>query len=267
MNTDDYSIGDVVYVFDIVRQFITEAIITKIGINKEKQPVVDLVIKVDTIITMQNVDANFIFKSYQDCFNSAMELIRNRIITNSTTRCSTQTPHVMRFGEWDPLNKLIKEHLSGKKDLIGVEIGSYQGESTEIFLKSGVFKTLYCIDPWKGDYDPLDVASNTKAITKAEENFDNKFKDNSVIKKIKAMSSDAVSKFEDESLDFLYVDGNHQLEAVKEDLKNYVPKVKKGGIIAGHDYNGDSVIIAVNDFFGKEPEYIYPDTSWLYIKK
>lgn len=267
MDNDDYSIGDVVYVFDGEKQFITEAVITKISLNKDKRPIVDLVVKLDTIITLNNIDANFIFKNYQDCINHALEIVTNRILSNSITRCAIQTPHVMRFGEWDPLTKLIKEHLIGKKDLIGVEIGSYQGESTEIFLKSGVFKTLYCIDPWKGDYDPLDVASNTKTIIKAEKKFDEKFKDNNIIKKVKALSSDAVTNFEDESLDFLYIDGNHQFEAVKEDLKNYVPKVKKGGIVAGHDYVGAFVPKAVDEFFGKKPEYLYQDTSWLYIKK
>ena len=48
----------------------------------------------------------------------------------------------------DPLNQLVNDFLVGKNNLIGIEIGSYRGESTEIFLKSNAFKKLYCIDPW-----------------------------------------------------------------------------------------------------------------------
>jgi predicted O-methyltransferase YrrM len=47
-------------------------------------------------------------------------------------------------------------------------------------------------------------------------------------------SSDAVHDLPDD-IDFLYIDGNHQYEYAKEDMNNYYPKVKRGGILAGHD--------------------------------
>jgi glycosyltransferase involved in cell wall biosynthesis len=46
----------------------------------------------------------------------------------------------------------------------------------------------------------------------------------------------AVTDFADESLDFVYIDGNHQLKYVVEDIVEWTKKIKKGGIIAGHDY-------------------------------
>ncbi|GAI57889.1 unnamed protein product [marine sediment metagenome] len=49
------------------------------------------------------------------------------------------------------------------------------------------------------------------------------------------MSADAVNLIPD-NLDFVYIDGNHAYEFVKEDIKNYWPKVKKGGVFGGHDY-------------------------------
>ena len=65
-------------------------------------------------------------------------------------------------------------------------------------------------------------------------------------------------------------DGNHQYEFVKKDLINYVPKIKKGGIIAGHDYGGNPHTIgtkrAIDEFFENPPLKVYKDTSWLYIK-
>jgi hypothetical protein len=52
-----------------------------------------------------------------------------------------------------------------------------------------------------------------------------------------------------EGLDFVYIDGNHDYEYVKNDIANYFPKVKKGGVIGGNDFNcGNGVIHAVTEF-------------------
>jgi len=55
-------------------------------------------------------------------------------------------------------------------------------------------------------------------------------------------SDDAVEYFEDESLDFIFIDGLHTYEQVLKDCINYYPKIKKNGLFAGHDY---SAIIGV----------------------
>jgi hypothetical protein len=47
---------------------------------------------------------------------------------------------------------------------------------------------------------------------------------------------EAAEMFRDESLDFVYIDGNHQFKYVAEDLATWSSKLKKGGILAGHDY-------------------------------
>ena len=172
----------------------------------------------------------------------------------------------MRKQNNDGLNELVKDVLNDKKDLIGIEIGSYRGESTEIFLKSNAFKKLYCIDPWEPGYDPFDAAGS-KEIVLAEKEFDEKFRDNNIIVKLKFKSSDIPDLFLNESIDFIYIDANHQYKFVKEDIINYLPKIKIGGIISGHDYDWAGPRNAVNDYFKKPPVKIYPDNSWLYIKE
>ena len=71
---------------------------------------------------------------------------------------------------------------------------------------------------------------------------------------IKAKTEDAAKYIPDNSLDICFIDAAHDYTNVTNDIKNYLPKVKKGGIICGHDYDNDhiEVIKAVNDFFGKE---------------
>ncbi len=93
------------------------------------------------------------------------------------------------------------------------------------------------------------------------------------VKFIRKFSEDAIGHIEDESLDFLYMDGNHQYEFVKKDIELYYPKIKKGGVIGGHDYTsspetereGFGVFKAVNEFFKKKQISFY-GTDWWIIK-
>lgn len=76
------------------------------------------------------------------------------------------------------------------------------------------------------------------------------------------------NKFKDDFFDFIFIDGNHEYEYVKSDLSNFYPKLKSGGIFAGHDYTEDcGVPIAVNEFAEQNKKNIeIIDTSWLLIK-
>jgi predicted O-methyltransferase YrrM len=67
-------------------------------------------------------------------------------------------------------------------------------------------------------------------------------------------SFDRAKDFKDESIDFVFIDANHTYEYVKRDIEAYLPKMKKGSIMAGHDYNMShpGVIQAVNEAFIEE---------------
>jgi hypothetical protein len=115
-------------------------------------------------------------------------------------------------------------------------------------------------------YEERDEAS-FQAI-EAEQVFDEKFKNEPRIVKIKKMSNEAYKDIPDESLDFIYIDGCHKYENVLEDLTNFYPKIKKGGFISGHDWNyyWDGVIQAVMEYFKRQPITVYQDSSWIYRK-
>lgn len=140
---------------------------------------------------------------------------------------------------------------------VGVEIGSYAGESAEIFVKTGKFKTLVCVDPW-----PLTRAHLRMA--EGEQEFDEVCARHPEIRKLKERSLVAAAMFEDTSFDFGYIDANHAYEFVRPDIVAWLPKIKPGGILAGHDYSPrfDGVRRAVNEIFGK-PERVFCDTSWM----
>ena len=116
---------------------------------------------------------------------------------------------------------------------VGAEIGVYKGEFSEKFCKAGL--TLYAIDPWRiyKDYgNPRGQArldfqyEHTQRVLSPYPNA----------KIIRKTSMEAINDFEDESLDFVYIDGNHEFRYIAEDLYEWAKKVKKGGIVAGHDY-------------------------------
>jgi hypothetical protein len=143
-----------------------------------------------------------------------------------------------------------------------VEIGSYVGDSSEIFAQH--FNQVICIDPFINGYDKNDAASYQYRMRIIENQFDELCSRYSNIRKLKMKSNEAVNLFEDKSIAIAYIDAIHTREGVKNDIKLWLPKIKKGGFITGHDYQGKfpGVIKAVNELLGK-PDKIFPDTSWV----
>lgn len=161
----------------------------------------------------------------------------------------------------------------------GIEIGVERGLYSESILSNSHILKLYLCDPWKhlDDYNDINNTDDNIQEQKLAETIArlNRFKDRLEI--LRMLSQDATKLFYDESLDFVYIDGNHKYEYVLEDIESWYPKVRNGGIIAGHDFlNGDipnagkfGVRQAVTEFFKYAPcVYItaenYP--SWYVIK-
>ena len=113
---------------------------------------------------------------------------------------------------------------------IGAEIGVNTGRFSHILLKSMVDGKLILVDPW-GPYDncTIDMAESHYQATL------NRLKDYNIITK-RMPSMQAVEEVEDKSLDFVYIDGLHDFNNAAMDIIKWVPKVKSGGIVSGHDY-------------------------------
>ena len=54
---------------------------------------------------------------------------------------------------------------------------------------------------------------------------------------IRKTSLDVVKEFSDESLDFIFLDASHDFDSVFADISSWFPKIKKGGIFMGHDWD------------------------------
>ncbi len=151
------------------------------------------------------------------------------------------------------LKDMINENLN--KDCIVCEIGSFAGISSELFAIN--VKKLYCIDNWD-----INQIYGSDLIRIAENHFDNMIKNYNNIIKIKKKSEDTFSNFPDEYFDLVYIDGSHEYNDVKNDILNWLPKVKRDGIISGHDYY-DDVKKAVDEIFNNINIKTYSDSSWV----
>ena len=74
----------------------------------------------------------------------------------------------------------------------------------------------------------------------------------------------AAATYPDQSLDFVFLDADHDYESVKADIAAWLPKVKPGGILAGHDYmcGWPGVDRAVAEAFNA---VTFQDNSWMVI--
>lgn len=171
------------------------------------------------------------------------------------------------------LESLCEKYL--RPNSVVIEIGSYAGESAEIFLKSGKVSTIFCIDPWENGYDNSDESSFKAPMDFVESIFDEKTKPfGEKVIKLKMPAEQAYSLIDNDLADLVYLDGEHSYEANEKYLNLYNQKLKNNGYMCGHDWGfgelgktGHSQTEAIRLFFGSEPIEVFPDNSWVYKKK
>lgn len=154
----------------------------------------------------------------------------------------------MRLTYWN--RDVLMQNMATCGFTVGAELGVREGLSALEFCKNLPGLHLLCVDPW-ADWpqhkdmrrypgEPLQFLAEAKERLSG---YDCEF--------IQARSQDAVVNVPDESLDFVYIDGDHTFDGTMLDLILWSPKVKKGGIVAGHDYvhhGYNGVIPAVNAY-------------------
>lgn len=142
--------------------------------------------------------------------------------------------------------KFLQKYFENKKNLVGVEIGVNTGKHAFCMLYHIPLKKLYLIDPFLdyNEYKNMDRQFiETKNLLKKYENK---------TEFIRKTSNEAINSIPD-NLDFVYIDGNHEYDFVKEDIKLYHKKLKEGGVLCGHDFDADhrGVVKAVCEFSDK----------------
>ena len=141
-----------------------------------------------------------------------------------------------------------------------VEIGSYSGEGTVVIAK--YFKDVLAVDPWLNGYDINDVASQQCPMKFVFEAFQERTTPLGNVLYSRGKSLDALQFFKDGELDLVYIDGDHRYEGVLADLNGWKPKLRAGGIMAGHDWSFKAVQKALVEVFKDKEAVLFQGNSW-----
>jgi len=144
---------------------------------------------------------------------------------------------------------------------VGAEIGVESGRYSRDLCKCNPRAKIYLVDSWtayRGYREHVTQAKLDSFYDKVQERLA-AFGNYEIVRKF---SMDAVKDFADESLDFVYIDANHGFEFVAQDIGFWSRKVKRGGIVSGHDYirrSGVHVVQAVHGYvycYGIKPWFL-----------
>jgi len=175
---------------------------------------------------------------------------------------------------WDELAR----RLPADRPVVGAEIGVWKGDMAKRMLARCPNLTLYMVDSWTafepgtrsyGSFSTKHVASQEsmdKCLAKARETT--AFAGSRAFI-VKSDSVAAAEGFADGALDFVFIDARHTYEGCRQDIEAWYPKVKRGGLVCGHDYAHPDpqfeVTRAVDEFFGRKPE-TGDDYTWFVTK-
>ena len=134
---------------------------------------------------------------------------------------------------WHAVERLLKN----KAPLFGAEVGVKEGRFISYLLAQFPELTMYAVDAWEDQpdgietYEEWDWGSIYRDYRKKTAPYRNR------VRELWLYSVEASKKIEDQSLDFVFIDAQHDYESVKQDIQLWRPKVKPGGLLCGHDYD------------------------------
>lgn len=136
-------------------------------------------------------------------------------------------------------NELGDVLVANRLNKIGVEIGTHRAVYAKCILDRwpGI---LHCVDPWFNPegYDQATLLDGSNGDRQEDEKVAKRTLNPYGRRAIRhfTISSKALSLFADNSLDFVYIDGDHRQEHFRFDLHHWYMKVRPTGMIAGHDW-------------------------------
>jgi len=165
-------------------------------------------------------------------------------------------PAFLKHDHRDGLLRRLPRHS------IGAEIGVYQGEFSALVLRRLRPAHLYLIDPWQCRQESVYRSGWYGADHTTQTDLDAMYQSvrhrftGPRVSVHRKTSEEMVDYFPNSHLDWVYVDGDHQFEAVEKDFALYLPKLKPGGYLCGDDYDNpgwwqDGVTRAVQNFLGR----------------
>ena len=172
--------------------------------------------------------------------------------------------------------------FAGLKYRTGAEIGTARGSYAITLSINNPKCKLYCVDAWE-TYIGLNDYTDQGVLNEYYSAARHRLKQYKNVEIINALSMDAVKQFDDGSLDYVYIDANHEFPYVAEDVFYWSQKVRSGGIVSGHDYLNTprqdgmvqvrEVVNAYTEAFNIEPWFVVDKCtlnragSWFWVKQ
>lgn len=150
----------------------------------------------------------------------------NRVISEKIPKYNLKSEHVKNLKVLADRQELLKYLPQGG---IVAELGVDQGDYSEIIYKLNKPQKLHLIDVW----------GSNRYNKQKQELVERKFSSPISKKEVEinlGLSTEVVNEFKDEYFDWIYIDTDHSYKMTKQELELWFPKVKQGGIIAGHDF-------------------------------
>lgn len=163
---------------------------------------------------------------------------------------------------------------------VGAEIGVFCGVNARTLCAANPHLHLYAVDPWAVSPQYYEQKNHAAVMEAAYQEAQVRLSPYKVTF-LRMDSQSAAQRVPDGSLDFVYIDAAHHYEAVKRDIELWVPKVRKGGVVSGHDFltklkRHIDVERAVRDYTAKhqiEPWFVLAPgkgdahPSWMWVKQ
>lgn len=188
----------------------------------------------------------------------------------STNQAGYAPMHSQAPRRWDFLAGLMQQ--LGLKTF--VEVGCKEGRTSGHILKTVPGSTVVAIDPWI--VQPQNVEGDEDRETyqdwdfeKIEAQFWSNIGEHRERTTMMRMTSlEAVQHFDGRAIDMVFIDALHDYASVKEDIAAWLPKVREGGVLAGHDFNHKwpGVERAVAESFDLMTIGVGPDSVWFYVQ-
>lgn len=156
---------------------------------------------------------------------------------------------------WEAYYTILPQFINNRNYKNGCEVGVAFGGHSESILRSTEINKMYCIDPYV-DYSGVAAAWGIKkkywqacwdGLFYYVQDRLSPFGER--VEMVRKTADEAAIGIPENSLDFVFIDGDHSYAAVLQDLFNYYDKVRSGGMISGDDYNLPEVGKAVSEFF------------------
>lgn len=136
-----------------------------------------------------------------------------------------------------------------------VEIGVYEGATSSVIGQQRCNAEIHCVDPWK-NVSSEDYKKTTDYLAFASDNQHEQHYQTCISRSWflesqkrlfihRMQSENAAQQFDDNSVDLVFLDGDHSYSGVKNDINFWWHKVKKGGVLGGHDYSYPNIPFGV----------------------